>query len=187
MSPASTSSAAPFACAERISERRSPKVRLPPAGRAARRSTINDIASAPASVSMCAASERSASECASTPATTSPTMNTTISARARPRRRASSPPPCECPCAWSCTSQSCRRAHHLVRELLPPLPRALELALLQRARSARDEEALGLHGELVPVLAQPPGDSPGRRADEQDRLVRARVEDRHARAAGAVR
>src|SRR4051794_7146893 len=60
---------------------------LPEAGRAARVSASSDSPIAPASVSMCAASERSASECAASPATTSTAMKPTISASAIPSRR----------------------------------------------------------------------------------------------------
>src|SRR5919201_2442783 len=94
MSTASTSNAPPFACAESTSARRRPNVRLPPAGRAASRKARSDSAIAPASVSMCAASDRSASECARMPATISPAINAAINASATRSARRSPP--------WSC-------------------------------------------------------------------------------------
>src|SRR5437016_2741561 len=48
--------------ADRISARLSPKVRLPPAGRAASASATSERPIAPASVTICAASESSASD-----------------------------------------------------------------------------------------------------------------------------
>lgn len=66
------------ACALRISARLNPNVMSPSAGFCTSRITINDINSAPASVSMGAASEINASECAKMPTTTSPIMNETI-------------------------------------------------------------------------------------------------------------
>src|SRR5215470_7167133 len=136
---------------------------------------------------MCAASESSASECARTPTTTSPTMKARVSASASPRRRASSPPPCACPCAWSCTYQSCRGTHHLVRQRPPPLPCTLELPRLERARGALHEEALRLGREGIAVLPQPPRDPMARGADEHRRLVRTRVERSDSRSASTVR
>ena len=82
ISTPSTSSVIAFACAERISARRNPNVMRPSAGRRARRAAQTESASAAASISMCAASERSASESARIPTTTSTTMNATISASA---------------------------------------------------------------------------------------------------------
>src|SRR6476659_7970328 len=169
-----TSSAAPFAWAERISERRNPKVRFPPAGCAARRSTTSDTRSAPASVSMCAASDRSASESARMPATTPPAMKSRIRPSAIAIRRAS--PLCSCECACPCTRQSCRRAHHLAHDRLRPLGRPLELARLQWAGRSLDEEALGLGDQPVAPVTQPARHPVGGRADEQRRLVRAGVE-----------
>ena len=54
----------PFACAARISARRKPNVIRPAAGRRASRAAQTLIPSAAASISMCAASESSASESA---------------------------------------------------------------------------------------------------------------------------
>src|SRR5213076_486745 len=64
-----------------------------------------------------------------------------------------------------------------------PLRGALELAVLERSRSAADEEALGLDREPVAVLPQPLHDPVRGRADEQLRLVRTRVEDGNPRTA----
>ena len=91
MTPASTSSTAPLICADRISARPSPNVNGPRGGRAARRAATSASAIAPASVSMCAASESSASDEARTPATTSTPMKprTIASATASQRRSAS--------------------------------------------------------------------------------------------------
>ena len=99
INPASTSSVPPLAWAERISIRRRPKVTFPCAGRRTRRITTTESSSAPASVSMCAASERSASEPARMPATISTTMKPTMSASPIVRRRVSvsSPIACACP------------------------------------------------------------------------------------------
>ena len=95
---------APFACADRISVRLRPKVRLPAAGRSTRRITTSDSTSAPASVSMCAASESSASESARIPATTSAAMNPAIRPSAIHSRLASASglTACECP-SWPST------------------------------------------------------------------------------------
>ena len=95
MTPARTSSAPPLTWAERISARPSPNVNRPRAGRAASRAATSASAIAPASVSMCAASESSASDEARTPATTSTTMNasTVASAIASQRRSAAGETP----------------------------------------------------------------------------------------------
>src|SRR5712691_6810527 len=73
-----------------------PKVRLPPAGRAASRRATSERASAAASVSMCAASESSASECARIPATTSAAMKPRIKRSARSSARRLVPTPSSC-------------------------------------------------------------------------------------------
>ena len=78
----SASSVAPFSCADRISARRMPKVKPPPAGRRARRAARIASAIAPASVSMWAASESRARESARMPTTTSTAMKPRISASA---------------------------------------------------------------------------------------------------------
>jgi hypothetical protein len=85
----SASSVAPFSWADRISARRIPNVNPPPAGRRARRAARRASASAPASVSMWAASDSRASEEATMPATTSTDMKPRISASAILSRRAS--------------------------------------------------------------------------------------------------
>src|SRR4051794_22657757 len=77
-----TSSVAPLNCAERISARRSPKVKAPRAGRWARPTAMSARPIAAASVSMCAASESSASDEATMPTTTSTAMKPRISASA---------------------------------------------------------------------------------------------------------
>ena len=77
-----TSSVAPLNWALRIPARFQPNVIAPPAGRRASRIATSASTSAPASVSMCAASESSASELARMPTTTSTAMKPTISASA---------------------------------------------------------------------------------------------------------
>ena len=69
-------------------------------GRAASRAVISTSAIEAASVSMCAASEINASECAARPATTSPAMKAKISASAAESHLASAPGagPCACRC-----------------------------------------------------------------------------------------
>ena len=99
---ASATSVAPFSCADRISARRKPNVKPPRAGRCASRAANSASAIAPASVSMCAASESSASEEARMPATTSTAIRPRISASATVRRRVSSVWTCVCAWAWSC-------------------------------------------------------------------------------------
>ena len=79
MNAARISSVTPLACAERISTRLKPKVIAPAAGRAASRSASSEKPIAPASVSMCPASESSASEFARMPTATSTAMNARIS------------------------------------------------------------------------------------------------------------
>ncbi len=82
MIAARTSKVIPFAWAERISTRLKPKVMRPPAGRAASRIATSERPIAAASVSMCAASESSASELARIPVTTSAAMKPRIRTRA---------------------------------------------------------------------------------------------------------
>ena len=94
ISTARPTSVAPFSWAERISARRNPNVKPPLAGRRASRAANSARAIAPASVSMCAASESRASESAKTPATTSVTISPRIRTRAMVRRRVSS--------VWTC-------------------------------------------------------------------------------------
>src|SRR4051794_32780791 len=77
----STSSVTPLACADRISARWRPKVSPPRAGRAARPIANSASRMDAASVSMWAASDNSARECATTPTTTSTLMNPAIRAR----------------------------------------------------------------------------------------------------------
>ena len=79
-------------------KRFSPKVRLPPEGRRISRITTRLMTSAPASVSMCAASERSAREWARIPTTTSTAMKPAISASAAESRLASAFS--LTPCVW---------------------------------------------------------------------------------------
>ena len=86
---ASATSVAPLTWADRISARLSPNVKPPAAGRAARRAATSARPIAPASVSMCAASESSASESARMPATTSTAMKPRISPSASASRRLS--------------------------------------------------------------------------------------------------
>src|SRR5215207_2236826 len=100
ITPASTSSDAPLTCADRISARPSPYVKPPRGGRAASPAATSASPIEPASVSMCAASESSASESASRPATTSTTMNATISPSATPSQRRSAPAAGACEWAW---------------------------------------------------------------------------------------
>jgi hypothetical protein len=99
ITPASTNRAAPLICADTISARPKPNVKAPAAGRAANRAATSASPIEPASVSMCAASDSSASDPARMPATTSthmkPAMNS--SARASQRRSASWQGACECP------------------------------------------------------------------------------------------
>ena len=97
MNAARISSVTPLTCADRISTRLKPNVIAPAAGRAARRSASSENAIAPASVSMCPASDSSASEFANTPTATSTTMNATISASVVFSRR---PSASHCPPWW---------------------------------------------------------------------------------------
>ena len=99
---ASATSVAPFSCADRISARRKPNVKPPRAGRCASRAANSASAIAPASVSMCAASESSASEEARMPAAISTAIRPRISASAPVRRLVSSVWTCVCAWAWSC-------------------------------------------------------------------------------------
>ena len=95
----------PFAWAARISARLKPNVIRPAAGRRARRAAQTLIPSAAASISMWAASERSARESATNASATSATMNATISARATASGRISVS--AETPwswCWWSCAT-----------------------------------------------------------------------------------
>src|SRR6476646_5119451 len=92
---------------------------------------------------MCAASDRSASESARMPATTSPAMKARIRPSAIAIRRASVL--CSCECACPCTRQSCRRAHHLAHESsadplarIPCLIYNLGMAQLSAASDARE-------------------------------------------------
>ena len=112
MTPASTSSSAPLSWAERISARPRPKVKRPFGGRAARRAATSARPIAPASVSMCAASESSASESARMPATTSTAMNarTIASAIVSHRRSAAGETAWEWPWSWSCATATVSRA-----------------------------------------------------------------------------
>ena len=87
-----SASVSPFACAARISTRPKPKVQRPPAGRAAMDAATSASASAAASVSMCPASARSASELARIPKTTSATMKASRSASESPSSRRSAAP-----------------------------------------------------------------------------------------------
>src|SRR4051794_41099631 len=77
----------------------------PSAGRAASRRAKIERPRAAASVSMWAASESSASELATRPTATSPSMNPTIRPSATARRRASAS--AETPCEWPCPPCSC--------------------------------------------------------------------------------
>ena len=77
--------------ADRISARFHPKVHTPLAGRAARRIAHNDAPIAPASVSMCPASEINAREPETTATTTSTTMKPMINARSVISFRRSAP------------------------------------------------------------------------------------------------
>ena len=85
----------PLIAAATISLRPSPKVMAPAAGRRASRIATSASASAPASVSMCAASESSASELARMPTTTSTHMKPAIRTSAIASRRESAS--CVCP------------------------------------------------------------------------------------------
>ena len=89
MTPASTSSSTPLIWALRISLRLRPNVNAPLGGRPARRSATIARPIAPASVSMCAASESSASESAITPTTTSTTMKPRLMSSATTSQRVS--------------------------------------------------------------------------------------------------
>jgi len=86
-----TSRVTPLTAADRISARFHPKVHTPLAGRAARRIAHSDAAIAPASVSMCPASESNTSDPETRATTTSTTMKVTINAKAMLRCRRSAP------------------------------------------------------------------------------------------------
>ena len=94
---ASPTSVAPFSCAERISARLKPNVNPPARDGCASRAANSASAIAPASVSMCAASESRASDEARMPASTSTAIRPRISASAALSRRASSVWTCVCP------------------------------------------------------------------------------------------
>ena len=100
MNAARISSVTPLACAERISTRLKPNVIAPLAGRAARPIASSEKPIAAASVSMCPASESSASECAMMPVLTSTAMNATI----RPSATASLPRSASARTAWECAA-----------------------------------------------------------------------------------
>src|SRR5919199_430044 len=152
MNAASTSSVTPFACAERISARPSPYVTAPLAGRAASFAATSDRPIAAASVSMCAASESSASEPARIPATTSAAMKPTISASASASLRASAD--AETRCSWPCPWWAMRPAY-----------------AARRAEAALKHAVLDRHQQLV-VGGEP------RHQTAVERLGEARVRHR---------
>ena len=83
-----TTSAATLAWAASTSARRKPKVRFSSAGREAKRTASRASPSAATSVSMCPASETSASDPERSPPTASATMIPAVTRSESPRRRA---------------------------------------------------------------------------------------------------
>jgi hypothetical protein len=106
---ASSSSVMPLSWPDSVSTRVKPYVYAPCAGRRAIRAAITATPMAAASVTMWPASVISASECARTPAVTSPAMNSTITTSAASSQRRSVRAVTAWACAWSwLTPPACR-------------------------------------------------------------------------------